>query len=79
MGGLNLRVAGGVQAMGQIAPYSTGDPTTISEAAFGSSSGLAAKPRGGKVMLPNDPAGVAFWAGIAGVGFLMFIRHSLPR
>lgn len=79
MAGMNLRVAGGVQAMGQTAPYSTGNPTTVQEAAFGSDSGLAAKSSRVGSLLPTDAAGIAFWSGVAGVGFLMFIRHSLPR
>lgn len=81
MSGLSLHIGGtGSAAVGVPAssPFSTApSPKTVQEAAYGSGSGLAAAP--GRGLFPNDATGIAFWSGVAGVAFLMFIRHSLPR
>lgn len=51
--------------------------TTAGQAAWGPSYGTQ-KTNGVSALLPNDPAGIAFWAGVGSVGVLWFLRHSLP-
>lgn len=60
-------------------PYtSTPNPQTVTEAAWGQ--GNAVAPSGGvSSLMPTNAAGIAFWTGVAGLGFLLVLRHSLPR
>lgn len=78
MAGLDLRLGAGAQA--SAGPTSTGSgpmPRTASEAAWGPA-GMSAPPTTGAALAPNDAFGMAFWAGIAALGLLLFIRYSLP-
>jgi hypothetical protein len=63
--------AGGTVRTGSAPPGSTASAT-----AYGTS--LAPASVGGSPLLPNDAGGAAFWTGIAGVGFLIFMYYSLP-
>jgi hypothetical protein len=81
MPGLNLKVGafGGATQVSQ-PNYSPGrgPASTATSAAFGP--GYATPPQStGQALFPNDPFGVAFWAGIVGIVGLVLIRHSLPR
>lgn len=49
------------------------NPTTATEAAFGT----ANAPQGSGLH-PGTPGGLAFWAGIGGVVFLLVLYKSLP-
>lgn len=76
MPGLTLGVMGGVRAQ----PVSGGSsgPVTATEAAFGPGYSQAGTPSIGSALFPNDPFGIAFWTGVAALGLLVLIRHSLP-
>jgi hypothetical protein len=83
MPGLNLRAGaglGGVAAWKSTrgtATSSPGSSGSVTEAAFGPGF-TSAGPTTADVLKPNDGFGVAFWAGVAAIGLLVFIRHSLP-
>ena len=75
---LSTGQAAGVANMGQSAAASSGQPVTVSTAAFGPSySGSATGRYAG--LKPNTPSGLAFWVGVGAVVALVVIRHSLPR
>ncbi len=77
MAGLNLNLMGGVSA--SKGGYSNAPaPATASQAAFGSGYTATGAPTTAAALAPNDPFGVAFWTGIACLGLLLVIRHSLP-
>ena len=79
MTGLNLGVMGGVRASANAAGNSTVPaPRTATEAGFGIGATAAGTPGRAAALAPNDPFGIAFWGGIAALGFLLLIRHSLP-
>lgn len=76
MPGLQLGAGAQVRARGS---YSYGDaptPTTATEAAFGTANAPASS---GAALSPSHPAGMTFWAGVAGVAFLLLVYYSLPR
>lgn len=83
MAGLSL-MAGGqarVRANSTAGPGSYSDgghPASVGEAAFGPQAS-ALGPRTGATLAPNDAFGIALWSGVAAVGFLLVLRHSLPR
>jgi hypothetical protein len=80
MAGLNLKVMGG----GSVANGSSGFSPTVSTnasasaKAFGASYTAPGAPSTGQALMPNDPFGITFWAGVIATGLLLFIRHSLP-
>lgn len=77
MPGLNLRGYGGVAAYGTQGNTTNNQPS-VTAAAFGS--GYSAPQQSAKSALtPNDAGGMLFWAGLAGLAILVFVRHSLPR
>lgn len=78
MPGLNLGVMGGVKASAGSGYTSTANPATATEAGFGPGYSNMGTPTRLAILAPNDPFGVAFWAGIAAIGLLLLIRHSLP-
>jgi hypothetical protein len=81
MPGLGLKVGGfGAATATPQANYSPGPGPSGSamSAAFGPGYSAPAQSTG-QVLAPNDPFGVAFWAGIVGVVGLLLIRRSLPR
>jgi hypothetical protein len=53
-------------------------PKTATEAGFGQGWTQAGDPSTANALFPNDPFGIAFWVGVACLGGLIFIRHSLP-
>lgn len=59
-------------------PVSSAGPATVSTAAFGSSYSGAAQSRA-TLLHPGRPLGLAFWVGVAALGALVVIHHSLPR
>lgn len=80
MAGLSLKVGGyGGAQTGASNRASQDSPSTISEAAFGSSSGSGDTASAVGALAPNDPFGIAHWAGLASVGFLGWLWWSLPR
>ena len=72
----------GLRLMGNIGAYAgpgTQPPaSTAAEAAFGNGYSSAPDAGTGAALSPSHPAGLAFWAGVASVGGLVFVRHSLP-
>lgn len=76
MPGLNLGAGAQVRARGQ-ASFGDVQPaaTTATQAAFGTEAAPASST---SALAPNHPAGVVFWAGIAGVAFMLFLYYSLP-
>lgn len=81
MAGLNLGVMGGVRARANASGYTGGGgvPPTATAAAFGPGYTSAGTPSRAEALAPNDPFGIAFWGGIAALGLLLLIRHSLPN
>lgn len=78
MAGLNLG-AGAQVRVGTQASYGTlPDPANSLEAGFGLGSSTPGA-QGIGALSPNDPAGVAFWYGIAATGLLLFLYWSLPN
>lgn len=69
--GVNARIGG--SANGATLP----PPPSSTAAAFGPAY-TGAPPSRTAALAPNDPFGVAFWTGIAALGLLLLIRHSLP-
>ena len=51
--------------------------TSVTAAAFGPGYTLSG-PSMGSALTPNDPGGIAFWTGVAGIGGLAYLRHTLP-
>ena len=78
MPGLSLGVMGGVRAQAGNGMSSTPAPATATEAAFGPGYTQTGTPSTGATLAPNDAFGVAFWTGVAALGLLLVIRHSLP-
>lgn len=79
MPGLQLNVMGGVKASSTTGTTGSGRPAaTASDAAFGPGYTQPGMPSPGQALAPNDPFGVAFWSGVAALGLLLLIRHSLP-
>lgn len=79
MAGLFLHGTAGAQvgATPQM-PNVSGTPSSVAEAAWGH--GNAVAPGGGVTsLMPTNPTGIAFWSGVAGLTFLLVLRHSLPR
>ena len=59
-------------------PVTAVGPATVSTAAFGS--GYSGQPQSRAALLhPGKPLGLAFWVGVAALGALIVIHHSLPR
>ena len=80
MAGLSL-MAGGqarVRAGATVGPAASPAPASVAEAAFGPGASASAPSRRG-LLLPNDAFGITLWAGVAAVGVLLVVRHSLPR
>ena len=50
-------------------------PTSASEAAYGPANGPSTPAAGA---MPTNPGGLALWAGIGGVVFLILVYRSLP-
>ena len=72
MPGLNLYAAArGGAATSQV-------PVTAGIAAFSPNATVAATTSGSPLH-PNQPFGLAFWTGVAAIGLLLVVRHSLPR
>ena len=73
MAGLNLM--GSIGAFNAAGTQSTA--TTATEAAFGP--GYANGSGGGaSILSPTHPMGISFWGGVAALGGLVFLYHSLP-
>jgi hypothetical protein len=53
-------------------------PASVTEAAFGSGSTMAA-PSGLGGLHPRNAQGMAFWGGVIAIGLLVLIRRSLPN
>ena len=70
-----LRFFTGIDAMsGPQARYgSASAPTTATEAAFGTANAPT-----GSGLHPGSPGGLALWAGLGGVVFLLLVYRSLP-
>lgn len=80
MAGLNLGVMGGVRAQANAGGNGTVvNPTTATQAAFGAGATASGRPSAAQALTPNDPFGIAFWGGVAALGLLLVIRHSLPQ
>jgi hypothetical protein len=77
--GLNLNLGAGANvAAGPPAPMGAGKPLTAGQAAFGPGYTMTGAPSAAGSLAPNDPFGVALWAGVAAIALLVFIRYSLP-
>lgn len=78
MSGLNLNLGIGSQvaATGQVGSFPA---ATAGQAGFGPS--FTSTPVGSKAgaLAPNDPFGIALWAGVGALAMLLFIRYSLPN
>lgn len=78
MAGLNLGVMGGVRAS-STAGTTGSNPVSATQAAYGPGYSDTGTPSASSALTPNDPFGVAFWAGVTCLGLLLLIRHSLPN
>ena len=76
MPGLSLGTFGGTAARPQ-ATTAPNQATSGTAAAFGPGYTLSG-PSMGSALTPNDPGGIAFWTGVAGIGGLAYLRHTLP-
>lgn len=68
--GAQVRAGSGYSFSDQVAP------TTATQAAFGTEMTPASSTAS---LAPTHPAGVVFWAGVAGVAFMLFLYWSLPN
>lgn len=50
---------------------------SVTAAAFGPGYSTSS-PSTGSALAPNDPFGISSWVGVAGVGGLVYLRHTLP-
>lgn len=77
MPGLSLGTGAQVNARGNLSYSDSPVPaaTTATQAAFGTEMAPASST---SVLAPSHPAGVVFWAGVAGVAFMLFLYYSLP-
>lgn len=73
MPGLNLM--GGVGAFA--GPGTQPPASSVTEAAFGSGYATDTSSKAG-MLAPTHPMGIAFWGGVAAVGGMAFLYHSLP-
>ena len=79
MAGLSLGVMGGATAHGNSAGYSAAPATSATEMAYGPGyANTQNLPTKASVFTTGSHASFAFYAGIAAVGVLLLIRHSLP-
>lgn len=80
MAGLNLAAGGSarVRASAGVGPATASQPAGVAEAAFGPGASSSVPARRG-VLLPNDAFGITLWSGVAALGLLLVVRHSLPR
>jgi hypothetical protein len=78
MSGLNLM--GNVKVAANTSGYSSDqNASSATEMAFGPGYTDPGTPSSKGALLPNDPFGIGLWAGVAALGLLLVIRHSLPR
>lgn len=76
MPGLQLGTFGGVSQRAQ-PTTAPNQATSVTQAAFGP--GYTMKgPSTASALAPNDPGGIVFWTGVAGMGGLVYLRHTLP-
>lgn len=77
---LNMSGMGGAKVTGGGSGFSpsVGANASASAKAFGPGYTSPGSPSAGQALMPNDPFGITFWAGVTAVGLLLFIRHSLP-
>lgn len=75
MPGIFMNVMGNATAAPQARYGNAPAPSTATEAAYGVGS-APPNPRAG--LHPGGPTGMAFWTGVAGVAFLLFVYRSLP-
>lgn len=73
-GGLRMDLGGGAQ----VRTVNNPTPATATAAGFGPGYTQPGLPSQRSALLPNDPFGVAFWAGVGAIFGLLFIRYSLP-
>ncbi len=81
MAGLSLGAGAQVRA-GSQPQYGTANPATSTAYAAGfgvGSDGTGNGNSGLAALLPNDPAGVTFWVGVASTILLILMYHSLPE
>jgi hypothetical protein len=81
MPGLSLGAGAQVRA-GSQAQYGTANPATSTAYAAGfgiGSDGTGSGKTGLAALMPNDPAGVAFWFGVASTIMLVLMYQSLPE
>jgi hypothetical protein len=76
--GLLLNMQGSVGTSPGNGFSNTPKPSTAYEAGFGSMATQPGDPNSTNALVPDDPFGVAFWAGVVSLGLLLVIRHSLP-
>lgn len=82
MAGLNLRLGAGGQ-VGTVGNVTQGGASypgapTVTAAAFGPGYTQTGSPSMAATLFPNDPFGIALWAGFAALAGLLFIRYTLP-
>lgn len=75
MAGMDLGIGAQARASAQARYGSIPNPTSASEAAYGTAQDVASS-RG--ALGPNHPAGLALWVGLAGFAFLGALYWSLP-
>lgn len=75
MAGLRFTTGLDVGATQQARYGNAAAPTSATEAAFGPA---AAPSNAGFDLMPNGPGGLAVWAGIGGLVFLVLLYRSLP-
>lgn len=78
MAGLSLGAGAQVKVGGQPTYGSMPNPQTSSQAGFGYAGTDSGASGGLSSLLPNDPAGVTFWFGLAATSALLFLYWSLP-
>jgi len=73
-----LKLYGGVSAAAPQSYTGAQQPSSVASAAFGPGYSTTA-PSTGAALAPNDAFGMSFWAGVAAIALLVFIRQTLPR
>lgn len=78
---MSMPNAGGGGLLGRGTYVTDAAAPSVQAAAFGPAYTQPDQRSGGILgfLTPNDPTGIVFWIGLAAIGGLLFVHHSLPR
>lgn len=79
MPGLNLGAGAQVRVGSQPTYGTVPNPMTSAQAGYGYGGTDSGGSEGLRALMPNDPAGITFWAGMFSLALLMSLYWSLPN